>query len=252
MQKNFKERIAFEVLMILGILGLLCLITRLWPLLFLVILGILVAALRLLFVSARKQEVVQITTAYPQEPLRPDTEQDVIRSAFGVLQRRISERIASNYPAARWVWDVPDAMQRFADDLPLMILLSQAGGFRRATVSVRNMQFCGLVYETADSYRPDKPPPDSDADGDYGAEDANNPAEPVDYALIAYQWVEAHLLELNNKCNIAIAANQTTLLIPACELPHPDSWQGVCDELLRNGFTQAEALEDGISLTIPE
>ena len=56
--KDFKRRIAYEVLIILGMLALLLFICRLWPILLLVILGIFVAALRLLFLSQRQVEVM--------------------------------------------------------------------------------------------------------------------------------------------------------------------------------------------------
>ena len=57
--KDFKRRIAYEVLIILGMLALLLFICRLWPILLLVILGIFVAALRILFLSQRQVEVIE-------------------------------------------------------------------------------------------------------------------------------------------------------------------------------------------------
>jgi hypothetical protein len=250
MNKGFKERITFEVLMILTALALFCLVTRLWPLVFLVIPGILIAALRLLFLSAKKKTDVPVSAAAPPEPPRPDTEQDVIRIAFGILQRRVAEQVASRYPAARWVWAVPNAAECFARNLPLTILLSRAGGFGKAAVQVHNLQFQDLVYETAEPGKPDEPPPDADTDG--GGEDAPEADETVDYALIAFQWAEANLLNLNSRCNDAIAEGETTLLIQAHDLPHPDSWPEICAELTRGGFTDACARENGILVTIPK
>lgn len=251
MGKGFKERIAFEVLMILGALALFCLITRLWPLLFLVVPGILIAAIRMLALSAKKKPDMPIPATIPQPP-RPDTEQDVIRIAFGILQRRITEQIISRYPSARWVWEIPNAIERFAGDLPLMILLNRAGGFRRATVQVRSLQFCDLVYENAEPDRSDEPLRDPDVDDDAENEDAPAADEPVDYALIAFQWVEANLLSLNSRCNDVIADGLTGLLISASDLPHPDSWAEVCVELTRNGFADASVQEDGIRVELPK
>lgn len=54
-QKDFKTRMAHEALIILGVLALLSVICRLWPILLLLILGIFIAALRLLFLSAKKE-----------------------------------------------------------------------------------------------------------------------------------------------------------------------------------------------------
>lgn len=252
MSKQSKERIAFEVIMILMMLALFCLITRLWPLLFLVVPGILIAAIRLLFVSAKKNDEPSAPISAPPEPQRPETEQDVIRIAFGILQRRITEQVISRYPSARWIWDVPNAIERFSKSESLTILLNSAGGFRRAAIQVSNLQFCGVIYDTTDTGRPDEPPPEADADGDPGYEGEPESDEQVDYALIAFQWVEANLLTLNNRCNDSIAEGLTTLLIPAGELPHPDSWTEVCAVLTCNGFREAVAQENGIRVSLPE
>jgi hypothetical protein len=242
----------FEVLMILTALAMFCLITRLWPLLFLVVPGIIIAALRLLYVSAKKGTAVPASAEALPEPPRQDTEQDVARIAFGILQRRITEHVVSRYPAARWVWEVPNAIERLTEGLPLTILLNRAGGFRKAMVQVHNLQFCGLAYETAGAGRPDEPPPEIDIDGDTGCEDTSYPGDTVDYALVAFQWVEANLLALNNRCNDSIAVGKPSLLIPACDLPHTDSWQDICSELTRNGFTETVVQTDGICVSIPE
>lgn len=252
MGKGFKERIAFEALMILVALALFCLITRLWPLVFLVIPGILIAALRMIFLSGKKKTDGPIPPITLPEPPRHDNEQDVIRIAFGILQRRVTEQVTSRYPSARWVWELPGTMERFATDLPLTILLNRAGGFRKAVVRVRGLQYQCLVYEATDTGRPDEPPPELDDDGDPGDAGESMADETVDYALIAFQWVEANLLDLNNRCNDAIAEGQTAFLIPARDLPHPDSWPEVCVELTRNGFTEAVTQEDGIEVALPK
>ncbi|MCL2343191.1 MAG: hypothetical protein FWC62_04735 [Firmicutes bacterium] len=91
MGKGFKDRIAFEVLMILAVLLLFCLITRVWPLVFLVVPGILITALKLLSLSGKRKPESTGPAASPPAPPRPDTERDVVRIAFGILQRRVTE-----------------------------------------------------------------------------------------------------------------------------------------------------------------
>ena len=238
--------------MLLGMLALFCMVTRIWPLLFLVIPGILIYALRTLSVSAKKDNCHTPPPAMPPYPPRPVSETDVVRMAFGILQWRIAEQVSSRFPEARWVWECPDAIQRFADGLQLTILLNRAGGFQRAAVQLHNLRFCSLVYETAEPSSPPEPPPDMDSDGDTGLEDIPNEDETIDYALIAFQWVEANMLMLNNRCNDAIAGGQLSILIPSHDLPHHDSWPDICSELERNGFIGADARMDGINLSIPE
>ena len=57
--KDRKRQIAYEVLMILVSLALLTFICRLWPILLLIILGIFVAAIRLLFLSGNRVDQVE-------------------------------------------------------------------------------------------------------------------------------------------------------------------------------------------------
>ena len=106
--KEFKRHIAYEVLTILGTLALLLFVCRLWPILLLVILGIFIAAMRLLFLSARKAEnIPPLLPAARPEP----TDQDIRDMAFGSMQRRITELVTADFPNARWVWKTPNAMR---------------------------------------------------------------------------------------------------------------------------------------------
>jgi len=236
--------------MVLGALALFCMITRLWPLLFLVIPGIIITAIRLLFISAKKEISRVAPPEAFREPPRQNTEQDVVRIAFGILQRRVTEQVTSRYPAARWIWETPNTIERFTEDMPLTIMLNRAGGFRKAAVHVYNLQFRSIVYETASGGSDEAQ--DSDFDGEPEHEETLHPDESVDYALVAFQWVEANLLALNNRCNDAIAKKEPFLLIHAHGLPHPDSWREICSELTRNGFNETIIQADGICVTIPK
>ena len=58
MKKDWKRHIAYEVLLILVMLTLLMYLCRLWPIIFLLIIGIFITALRLLFLH-QQVELVQ-------------------------------------------------------------------------------------------------------------------------------------------------------------------------------------------------
>ena len=141
--KEFKRHIAYEVLTILGTLALLLFVCRLWPILLLVILGIFIAAMRLLFLSARKVEnIPPLLPAARPEP----TDQDIRDMAFGSMQRRITELVTADFPNARWVWKTPNAMRNIATGNEVRILLNHAGGYREAIVVIRGLQVCSLEY----------------------------------------------------------------------------------------------------------
>jgi hypothetical protein len=168
----------------------------------------------------------------------PETEADLLRRAFGLIQRRIGEYLAGSYPDARWVWECPNPQARIAEGDPLYIRLNHAGGYRRAEVLITQLQFKGLRYDAISE--PVSPPPE---------EPPEEPGE-TDYSYLAYEWVAAHAMELDARANEAAARGETEFIIPADELPDPASWQAVCEELMRNGFNEAVVTETGITTKI--
>lgn len=257
-----KRRIAHEVLILLGMLALLTFVTRLWPILLLVMLGILICALRLLFIKVKTAEVIA-PAALPPEPPMPETELTIIRRAFGLLQQRITEQVEQQYPGARWVWGVSNATLRFKNGEPLIVLLNGAGGYGKAQVLVHNLIFKGLYYRTLET---ETVPPEASEDADEinSPDDADDDADtdadspegglsedaPIIYERLAFEWVDANMVDLSAKYNEAIAQNKAEMLIPSEDLPHPDSLPDVCEELKRNGFTIADFSEGGIIVNI--
>lgn len=272
MDHEKKRRIAYEVLVLLGVLVLLTFVVRLWPILLLVMLAIIVCALRLLFLKAKTVEVIAPATPPPEPPphalsgsrsehLGLDTEISLVQKAFGLLQRRITEQVELQYPGARWIWGIPNAIERFKNNEPLIVLLNGAGGYQKAQVQVHNLLFKGLYYRTAPTQPiPPMTPaeqrerdidlPDDDDETDGEVEDIPPDDVPINYGRLAFEWVDANMMDLGAKYNEAIAAGLPEMLIPSEDLPHPDSWTDVCEELKRNGFSVADFCEDGIRVNI--
>ena len=247
--KGAKRPIAYEALIFLGLLALFLLITRVWPLLFLVILGIFIAALCLLFRHDVNVEVIVPVTNPP--PSGPETENDILRRAFGLIQRRITEEVEFLHPSARWQWLAPNPMAAIEKDIPVAIILNGAGGYRKASVRIHNLAYRGLVFETA-AENPDSPQPSDDPASDNDEDDNPDTDEPVNYEYLAFEWVEAHLLRLNELGNEAIGQGQSTLLIPAADLPLRDSWTDICKQLIANDFSDAAVNDDGILVSLQQ
>lgn len=258
--KEFKKNLAYEVIIFLGLMALLMFITRIWAILFLIILGIFIAALRLLFKRTEKVEIIE-PAARPAPLPKPETEKDILRRAYGLIQQRITEEIDSLHPSARWQWLTPNAMASIEKDEPVAIILNGAGGYRKALVNIHNLVFKGLVFETAQADNPDiiqqneVPLPDTDKeetfDSGHDPEEDNKDSDPeepetVNYEYLAFEWVDAHLLLLNDRVNEAIGQGQNTLLIPESELPVKDSWQDICRQLINSDFADAVANGNGI------
>lgn len=252
--KNFKQRIAYEVLVILGVLALLLFICRLWPILLLVILGIFGAVIRLLFLSAKKVEVIP---PLPQPPEREPTEREVRDLVFGTVQRRITELVSTEYPDARWVWKTSEAKANITAGKEVSILLNHAGGYRQAVVVIHGLQVCGLAYQHAPD-EPDTAVNTDDVDdtdtvdvADPVEEPAAEESEPVEqqpknHEYLAFEWFDARATELNDRCNESIAQGYFVLELSQEELPAKESWPDICRELERNGMEDCECTDGGI------
>lgn len=238
--KDQKRHLAYEALVILCLLALFNFICRLWPILLLIILGIFIAALRLLFLSSRKVEVSEPLPLLP-ESVKETTAQDVQALAYAVILRRITELVMSQYPDARWVWEMPDAQKRLQEDQEVFILLNRAGGYRRARVLVSNLRVTGLEYLSAPQ------PPES-----FNAEFELDEPEAQNYELLAFEWVDTHILELNSRCNEAIGEYLSELTLLAEELPVRESWPDICRELMRSGLEEAKCLPEGIRINLTQ
>ena len=233
-----------EALIILGVLAFFTFMFRLWPLLVLVIFCIIAGAIRLLFLKAKGETVIQ-TENKTEESKRTPTERDVRDLAYSVILTRISELVSSEYPTAKWVLEKPNARKLIESGEEVFILLNGAGGYRRAKVKIQNLQVTGLDYVTATF--PEKPKDETDTDADDEEEDISEPI-PVNYGLVAFEWVEAHIMELNVKINDAIAQGQEEYLIPEEELPTKESYAAIIEELGRQDIENAAEDPHGIKI----
>lgn len=243
MTPDKKKHLLHDILTVIMLLAVLLTIVRLWPLLLLLLIGLIAYALWVLFHVAR-QPVKTEPVPLLMLPA-PVTEQSLLSAAFGLLQRKITEQVVIRYPDARWVWGASNTFDQFAAGQPLTILLNSAGGYQKATVWVKDLQFVGLVYTSVSGSS-------AGHSGDQTSEPEEPPAEQkeVDYGLLSFEWVEANMQRLNALNNEAVAAGQDGFRISAEELPHGDSWPTLCAELVRNGFTAAEPMADGIHVKI--
>lgn len=233
-----------EALIILGVLAFFTFMFRLWPLLVLVIFCIIGGAVRLLFLKAKDMTVQQAEEVKPEAQKPAPTEKDVRNLAYSVILTRITEMVSSEYPTAKWVWEKSNARKLIEDGEELFILLSGAGGYRRAKVKIQNLQVTGLEYVTATL--PEKPKDETDTDAD-DEEEISEPI-PVNYGLIAFEWVEAHVMDLNDRINDAIAQGKSEYLIPEEELPVRESWLAIIEELGRQDIENLVEDPHGIKI----
>lgn len=246
--KEWKKHIAFEALVILTMILVLTFICRIWPILFLALLGIIVAAMRLLFLSSNKVEVVQPILALPAPKPEP-TEHDVREMAYSVIMSRISLMVTASYPDARWIWAEPDARRRIENGEDVFILLNRAGGYRKAKVRIENLQVQEIIY-SFDMQEQDDVPVEPEAEEPNNQDPVEQPVE--NYELIAYEWVDSHIIELNEKCNEAIGQGKNVVILTAEELPDAKSWEAICEELIRAELTDVVCGPEGIIINLTQ
>ncbi len=243
-KKDQKRHMAYEALVLLGMLALLTFICRLWLILLLIILGIFAAVIRLLFLSSRKIEVIVPLPLLP-EPVKEATEKDVQVLAYSVILRRVTELVLSEYPEARWVWEAPNAEKVIQESQEVFILLNRAGGYRRAKVVIRNLQVVGIEYNPQVEENAVLEPEDN-------APEPEEEPEVQNYELLAFEWADAHIFELNARCNEAIGENLSELILLAEELPVRESWADICRELIRAGLTDVQCVSEGIKINLTQ
>lgn len=249
--KEKRERIAADVMILLGMLFLLCLICRLWPILLLMILGIFGAAIWVLVHSSDRVEIITPLPMLP-EPIPQPTVRDLEKMAYSLILRRITELVMEKYPDARWIWETPEAMQEIEMGGEVFILLNKAGGYRRAKVLYRNLQVIGIDYQPQKSTEMEKNKALEPLITEPPEEVLAEEEEPVvtNYELLAFEWCEAHILELNERCNEAIGQGKSELMILLDDLPDSESWPDICKELERAGLEKVKIATDGILIIL--
>lgn len=257
-KKEWQRRMAYEALVILGMLALLLYVCRLWPILLLVILGIFAAVLRLVFLSSpkvqpiRPEQPTSVAPAPQQAVTNREAENTEDAQSFGDLQTQVTRWVRQEYPEARWVWKYPDAKARFQRGEDVAILLNRAGGYREAVIYLQGKRLFEIQYLCAPAEKPQLEEPASPPEEQPAMEEAASQPEtsqPEDYSLTAFEWVESHLEELNTLCNECIAQKQDFLLLTGGDLPEPAAWSALCQELLRNGLS-CRVQEEGVQIEI--
>ena len=253
--KDYQRGRTYEAIILMGLMCLLTYVSRLWPLLLLTILGLIAAVIRLLVLSRVK--------ARPDTPVLELSEGRVSLSQadqqniqFRSIQSSVSQILGAQFPDVRWIWENPRAKEDFFAGSELFVLMNRAGGYRRARVVIQNLQVTDVIIEKNEQSCRKETSAESQKDDEKLCEEEETHEVleeediPEDFGLIAFQWVESHILLLNDRCNNAIGSGADHILLPASELPGQESWEEICKELARNDLPDTEISEDGIEIKI--
>ena len=166
---------------------------------------------------------------------------DLRKLAHSLITNRVTTLVLNEYPNARWIWEAPNAFELIELGEEVYILLNRAGGYRKAKVIIQNLQVIGLQYQEI----PKKP---DESEERTEAPATEQPKE--NYELIAFEWAESHIFELNARCNDTIGQGLTEIILTADDLPARESWENVCLELQRAGLEDAVCIAEGIKINL--
>ena len=74
--------------------------------------------------------------------------------------------------------------------------------------------------------------------------------ESINYELVAFEWVDANVMALNERCNEGIAQGLNDILLEPAELPNRESWPEICRELERNDMDGCQCEDGGIRISL--
>ena len=225
-----------DIAIILGVSCLVLYMFRLWPLVLVVLLvggGVLLK--RVLFpknVAQEKQEPMQ----QPIPNIYDD--QDVLDKKYEFAIEKISCLIEKEYPNAKWIWESANWKEFFQKDEEVYIRLNKDGDYKRARIAIQDgfVTTMEILIEEQPIEEAPKPIPASSQD---------------ESVRIAFEWVEEHLLELNERCNEIIGQGKNELVLLASELPEEKCWENICKELIKAGLEQINILPgEGIQILL--
>lgn len=219
----------------------------LWPFLFLALPGMLIASLPALADQKARNSRAQKEKAGDEDGTGTQTGRDTAtrneKEAYRDMVRQVDSLVSGECPGAAWAWETPHAEEQFRKRQRLFILLNRAGGYRRAEVCYAGIQALGIDYQ-----------PDAHEQKHEQHPEPLQPAEtgmPDSYGLLAFQWTQANERKLEQRRRAAEALGQGEILVPAKDLPCPESWGDICAEIDRAGTGTAAAGTDGIWILLP-
>lgn len=230
------QRVA-KCLSAFGVIALLSLAFRLWPVFILAVCLSAVAGARYVYLTKKEtaEQADETVRAPKEKPVTPKKEnlQDFVTDSINKL-------MASEYPEEDWIWEYPDPVSRIGKREDVCIILFGSNGFRKAKVVFSGYSATALEFpeETVDE----------PTESDLSSQTQSTSTVVADYGLIAFEWTDAHITELNGRCNDAIGRGEKELVIESVELPVRESWDALCEELLRIGVKSAECRENGIAI----
>lgn len=237
-----KNELLLRLFTFVGIVAVFMLCIRAW--LFFLICLFVQAVILIIWAIGRKKSKRYCESTEENETL--------VSSAAPVrpIAQQVTERVNELYPGAKWVWAEPDSTAKILNDGHAYILLNKAGGYGKACVvccdgKVEHIELIGAKSELEKDLTAE-----TTEQNENQSQEVSSCSRSINYELVAYEWVDSHILALNARCNEALGEGEPAFLISGTELPVKESWPEICKELIRNGLESAVCTEEGIQINL--
>ncbi len=241
-----KNDLVSEIIIFLGLIIVVALIFRFWIVVFPALIAFIV--LKLIKHFRKKEEPVKPVeeakeTVQPELSFQEMWYTDVLNS--------ITQMVQDEYPNAKWVWEHPNARKSIENGNPVRIILNNAGGYRKAKVIIQGFIVKELDFTIEKKQEKNETSEEVEElmNVSTGAV-VNKNTEKKNFELLAYDWVQANIMMLNERCNEAIGQGLKEILLTAEELPVKDSWGNICIELAREEIKNVECVPEGIKINL--
>ena len=197
-----------------------------------------------LFIATTFMAIIFAILLFVTKPKQENKKEDAASyaensgSIYNDISKQITEQVRMEYPNAKWVFNHPNSVSALQSGETVQIILNGAGGYRKADVRLKD----GIIEtEYVTNQKDNVNIPEGTAEQREVSED---------YGLMAFEWVESHIDELNEKLNGIISEKKNEYIISSDELPDAESLESVCEELKRQGLDQVEIVPEGIKIII--
>ena len=239
--KDKKIQRTAKCLAFFGVAAFLSLAFRLWPVFILALFLSAATGIRYAYLTKRETEHSNEPVRAQKEMGKSDIQEKECLQNF--VTESVNKLMADECSDEDWLWEYPDFVDRLEKGKDVCIILFGTNGFRKAKVVFS--EYIATVLEFVEESAEE--PTENNVQAQPGAD---LPAVAADYGLIAFEWVDSHITELNGTCNDAIGRGEKELTLAPDELPVRESWNALCDELVGAGIHSADCRENGIVIRL--
>lgn len=233
MRKNNSFPSVADTLICTGIICFFLFVFRLWPLVLLVLgVGLFLTGKRLVLTLKTKpnnQTIPSMTTEVIPVPTKTE---------YDFIVEQVSFYVNDVYPNAKWIWENANAWSKIQNGEEVYVRLNKVGGYNKVKVCITDKSVTGIEVLSATAVPTD-------------VSSVEMTSERDDSGRMAFEWVDSHIAELNEKCNDAIGQGNNELVLEVGDLPEEKYWEHIREELVKSGLENVEIIpEKGIKIKL--